>query len=68
MNETGPNDSSFLQLLFNKLADTIRAGQESGGDTGAAQQEVFRQMSEVSRAKGGDPISGNGVTKSGGDD
>jgi len=61
-------DQSFLDQLFKKLADTIRIQQETGVSTEAAQREVWRQISQTSLKRGGDPITGRGVTKSGPED
>jgi len=61
-------DQSFLAQLFKKLANTIRVQQETGASTEAAQKEVWRQISQISPQKGGDPITGKGVTKSGQED
>jgi len=64
----GPKDKSFLQHLINKAAATMKIGEESGEDVGPALKEVERQMTQVSKGMGGDPITGEGVTKSGRDD
>lgn len=63
--EAHQGSKSFLQQLLDKLA-AVRTIGESGGTTQAAQQEVLRQIAQC--LKGGDPISGNGVTKSGEED
>lgn len=53
--------TSFLAELLKKLSTTIA----TSGENSAAANEVKRQISQVSRSAGGDPISGSGVTKSG---
>jgi len=52
--------TSMLDLLLKKLSFAISVG----GENGAAANEVRRQMAQASRKNGGDPISGEGVTKS----
>ncbi len=54
--------------MFQKLAYVISVQEETGKPTQAAQKEVLRQIGQVSRAKGGNPITGDGVTKSGKED
>jgi len=54
------NNTSFLGQLLQKLSFAISVG----GEDCAAANEVRRQMVQVSRKNGGDPISGKGVTKS----
>ncbi|MGB9883418.1 MAG: hypothetical protein ACPLRN_02790 [Microgenomates group bacterium] len=61
-------DQSFLSSLFKKLADTMRIQEETKKPTTAAQNEVWRQIGQTSREKGGNPITGKGVTKSGQED
>jgi hypothetical protein len=61
-------DQSFLAYLLKKLANTISIQIETGKSTTAAQQEVWRQIHQTSPKKGGDPITGRGVTKSGEED
>jgi len=52
--------TSMLDVLLKKLAYAISVG----GENSAAANEVRRQMSQIARRNGGDPISGNGITKS----
>ena len=52
---------SMLSLLLKKLADCIRIEKETKGSTQAAQNEVWRQIHQIS----GDPIKGKKITKSG---
>jgi len=59
-------DSSFLSKLFEKLANMKKIESEAGISTQAAQREALRQITQAS--KGGDPIKGKGVTKSGKED
>lgn len=59
-------ESSFISQLFAKLADVIKIQEETGKSTGAAQKETRRQISQAS--KGGNPVKGEGVTKSGQED
>jgi len=56
-------DQSFISALFAKLSYTKGVQEETGKKTSAAQAEVIRQISQA--LKGGDPIKGEGVTKSG---
>lgn len=65
MNEQGP---SFLGQLLTKLSMVKKIEAETGKPTGAAQKEVLRQITQVSKSKSGNPISGEGVTKSGKED
>lgn len=58
-------DNSFLSLLLKKLAFTKQVEEVIGESTKAAQEEVWRQIKQTSSKKGGDPITGKGVTKSG---
>jgi hypothetical protein len=48
------------------LAFTKEVENTSGKSTKAAQNEVYRQIQQA--AKGGNPVKGESVTKSGGDD
>lgn len=59
-------EKSFLAMLFEKKAAVIKSGEESGRSTQAAAKEAERQISQALR--GGDPIKGQGVTKSGQED
>jgi hypothetical protein len=61
-------DTSFVDKLFQKLALTKNIAAETTKNTDAAQNEVWRQVKQTSPKKGGDPITGEGVTKSGGTD
>jgi len=61
-------DQSFLAQLLAKLAFTKEVEKQTGRPTTAAQQEVWRQIHQTSLNKGGDPITGRGVTKSGKED
>jgi hypothetical protein len=65
MSERG---QSFLSLLLEKLANMIKIEKQTGISTAAAQREVWRQIRQISLEKGGDPITGRGVTKSGEED
>lgn len=55
---------SFLGKLITKLAATKQVEQRTEKPTTAAQQEVLRQIKQVSRENNGNPIDGQGVTKS----
>ena len=66
--ETGSDRSSFLASLLKKHSDTKKMAEESGRNFSAATHEAERQISEVITSLNGDIISGDGVTKSGGDD
>ena len=61
-------DQGFLSQLFEKLSFTKQVEKATGKPTTAAQQEVWRQIGQTSPQKGGDPITGRGVTKSGQED
>lgn len=61
-------DNSFLESLLKKLAFTKQVEEVTGKPTKAAQEEVLRQIRQTSPKKGGDPITGKGVTKSGPED
>jgi hypothetical protein len=61
-------DQSFLARLLAKLSFTIQVGEQTGKPTNAAQKEVWRQIDQTSPQRGGDPITGRGVTKSGNED
>lgn len=61
----GKSDS-FVSSLFAKLAMTKEVEAVTGKNTDAAQNEALRQISQA--IQGGDPVKGEGVTKSGGDD
>ncbi|KXK12010.1 MAG: hypothetical protein UZ22_OP11002000126 [Microgenomates bacterium OLB23] len=63
MSENGP---SFIQMLFDKKAAVIKAQEESGKDLSPALIEVDRQILQAVR--GGDPVKGATVTKSGEED
>jgi hypothetical protein len=66
MSEHGENGGSFISGLLQKLAVTKQIAEVTGRSTKAAEREVERQIRQAS--KGGDPVKGKGVTKSGGDD
>ncbi len=51
---------SFIDLLFSKLSQTIRTGEETNLNSASAQREVKRQIQQAAK---GDPITGSGVTK-----
>lgn len=55
---------SFISLLLEKLSRVRDVGETTGKDVGAAEREVLRQIRQAS----GNPITGNGVTKSGEED
>ena len=57
--------STFLQQLFDKKAYVIGIGQKTGKDVNGALREVDRQIQQALR---GNPITGEGVTKSGKED
>lgn len=59
---------SFLGHLLKKSSDVQAVQNKTGKSTGAAQREVARQIAQLSKAKGGNPLSGKGVTKSGEED
>ena len=59
-------DDSFLASLFRKKAMVETVGFESGIKVNSALKEVDRQIRQC--LSGGDPIKGEGVTKSGGSD
>ncbi len=61
-------EKSFLSLLLKKLAFTMQVEKITGKSTKPAQEEVWRQIGQTSPKKGGDPITGKGVTKSGKED
>ena len=61
-------DQSFLAQLLAKLSFTKQVQAQTGKPTTAAQNEVWRQIGQTSPNKGGDPITGKGVTKSGKED
>jgi len=65
MNEQRP---SFSEQLLAKLSMAKKIEAETGKPTTAAQKEVLRQITQVSKLKDGDPISGKGITKSGKED
>lgn len=50
------------------MANVIRAGEEAGIKVDALVEEVKRQISQTSSQRGGNPITGEGVTKSGEED
>lgn len=56
---------SFLASLFEKLSNVIDIGRQTGTDTTRAQEEVLRQIKQACQ---GNPITGEGVTKSGRED
>lgn len=56
---------SFLADLMTKEAAVRQAGDEAGINVGALVTEAQRQQQEA--LKGGDPVKGAGVTKSGED-
>ncbi len=56
---------SFLSGLFKKKADVFKIGNETGSDVQSALKEVDRQ---IKQAQKGNPITGEGVTKSGEED
>ena len=59
-------EDSFLVQLFRKKAAVIQASLKTGRPLDAAVQEVDRQIKQA--MTGGDPIKGEGVTKSGPED
>lgn len=60
--------TSFLSLLFEKLAAVQKIANKTGVNTDAAIKEVDRQIAQVSSKRGDNPITGEGVTKSGPED
>jgi hypothetical protein len=63
--EQRPDDISFISKLFTKLSFTKQIEAKTGKTTAAAQDEVLRQIRQASH---GNPITGEGVTKSGQED
>ena len=61
-------NQSFLGQLLAKLAFTKQVEEQTGKSTTAAQNEVWKQIHQTSPQKGGNPITGQGVTKSGNED
>ena len=59
---------SFIAELLRKKANAQKAENEAKINTRALVEEANRQITQVSRARGGNPISGEGVTKSGQED
>ncbi len=59
-------EKSFLSLLLKKKADSLRSGNEAGFNSVPLAKEVDRQIRQA--MLGGNPLKGEGVTKSGGDD
>ena len=57
---------SFISQLFKKLSVTKSIQDATGKSTLAAQKETLRQIQQA--CKGGNPIKGEGVTKSGKED
>lgn len=57
---------SFLAQLLKKKADVLKTQEETGKNISSAINEVDRQIQQV--LKGGNPIKGEGVTKSGKED
>ncbi len=57
-------DKSFTALLLDKLAGVKKGNSDI--NTGALEREAMRQVGQSLR--GGDPIKGTGVTKSGEED
>lgn len=57
-----------MSILHQKEATFRRIGQETGKNVVPAIADVKRQEGQVSRAAGGNPITGEGVTKSGPED
>lgn len=56
---------SFAGELFRKYAAVKLIETRTEVVTRAAEQEVLRQVKQVSLINGGNPITGEGVTKSG---
>ena len=59
----GERNGSFISELIAKLSYTIKVQEETGKSTAGAQKEVKRQIKQANT--GGDPVKGEGVTKSG---
>lgn len=59
------NRPSFLEQLFKKRAAVIETGQRTGRNVTGAIREVDRQINQAIK---GNPIDGQGVTKSGKED
>ncbi|MCL5073562.1 MAG: hypothetical protein M1308_22110 [Actinobacteria bacterium] len=59
------NEQSFTGTLVKKLSWLKQTGVETGKNTSAAQNDVKRQLTQVAY---GNPITGEGVTKSGPED
>jgi len=66
MSESDEDKKSFLAVLFEIKATTLKAQAETGTSMSALVKEVDRQIRQA--MEGGDPVKGKGVTKSGGDD
>lgn len=62
MNEVPFGEKSMLFMLFDKLADVLKA--ENGKRGSAAEQEVWRQIKQIT----GDIVKGENITKSGEED
>ena len=58
-------ERSFLDVLVKKLSFVREVEDHKRVSTGAVQNDIKRQMSQVSKAQNGNIISGEGVTKSG---
>jgi hypothetical protein len=59
---SGCVERSFISALIKKTAFVIGVAVDTGANTEAAQKEAWRQIGQSMR--GGDPIRGEGVTKS----
>ncbi|HVF69384.1 MAG TPA: hypothetical protein VNA13_02335 [Xanthomonadales bacterium] len=61
-------DESFAADLFRKYAHVRRIEDTAKVNVSAVTNEVKRQVKQVSRRNLGNPITGEGVTKSGSED
>ena len=60
-----PENPSFLDELLRKKSTVLEIGDATGKNVDGALREVNRQITQASR---GNPITGEGVTKSGVED
>lgn len=58
----------MAEHLLKKLATVRRMGELTGAKMDSAEREVERQLEQVSKVNGGNPITGKGITKSGDED
>lgn len=58
----------MAEHLLKKLATVKKINNDTGKGTEAAEREVHRQLGQVSKINNGNPINGEGITKSGEED